>query len=199
MPKINDNKLEDIFLKIILSNSQINWEIIKFYDLINNQKISLSDKKIIIDKILGILIVNEKEEIDSFLKTIRNEDMEDKLLYKVIFELIESIFDINDKKHLILLLSNTKENIETDIIYFLKDIFDLLYMKTVKYLKKKNNLVDLFSKDYLSNNELNTLLNEIEILFKDITIEIINSKKKIEIQNKIKQAIEKNYKILSIK
>ncbi len=199
MNEKKDNKLENIFFEIILNNTQLNWEIIKIYDLINSQNISFNDRKIIIEKIFWFLIINEDEEINTLLKTIKNDNIKKYLLYKLVFELIEWIFNIDDKEHLDLLLSNTKEEIETDIIYFLRDIFELLYKKIKKYLEKRIDLNDLYSKDYLDENEIKILLNEIETLFGDIIIEVNRSEEKKKIEEKIKAEIDKKYKILNIK
>ena len=199
MNEIKDNKLENIFFEIILNNIQLNSEILKIYDLINNQNISTEDKRIINKRIFWFWIVNEDEEIKELLKEIRNDNIRNYLLYKLVFELIEWIFNITDQEHLDLLLSNTKEEIETDIIYFLRDIFELLFKKIEKYLKNKKSLIELFSKDYLGDDELNTFINEIEILFSKLIIEINASQEKEKIVGKIKKEIEKKYKILNSK
>lgn len=198
MSELNDNKLENLFFEIILNNTHLNSEILKIFDLINNQKISIEDKKAINKKVFWFLLVNEDKEIKDLLKIIRNDNIKEYLLYKLIFELIEDAFNVKDINHLNLLISNIKEEVETDLVYYIKHILDYIYEVLEKYLKSKDSLFDNI-KDYLNDNELEEVLLEIDKLFWDIIIEFKDSKKKREIEEKIKNVINKKSKILGIK
>lgn len=199
MNEEKDNKLENIFFEMILNNHNLNIEILKIYDLIKSQNIWKNDKIIINKKIFWLWLINEDEEIKELLKSIRNDDIKEYLLYKMVFEIIEDIFDIDDTNHLNILLSNLKEELETDIIYFLKDIFKFLYEKIRSNLEAKKWFLWNIDSDYLDNKELSELLNEIEKLFKDITIELKKSEEKRLIKEKIKKEMERKNEILNIK
>jgi len=199
MSETKDNKLENKFFEIILKNRKINEEVLKIYDLINNQNISEKDKEAINKAIFGFWLVNEKEEIENLLKKIRNDWIEKFLLYKLVFEIIEDFLDIKDKNHLNILMWNIKEDIETDFIYFIKDIFDIIYKKIETELISKKSIFEQFSSDYLQDDELEDLLKEIKFIFDWLIYEVKNSSKKEEIQNKIFKSLEKKNKLFNIK
>ena len=199
MSETNDNKLENKFFEIILKNRKINEEILKIYDLINSQNISEKDKEVINTAIFGFWLVNEKDEIEDLLKKIRNDWIEKFLLYKLVFEIIEDFLDIKDKNHLNILMWNIKEDIETDFIYFIKDIFDIISRKIEAELISKKSIFEQFSSDYLQDYELEELLKEIKFIFDWLVYEVKNSSKKEEIQNKIFKSLEKKNKLLNIK
>jgi hypothetical protein len=48
---ISENKLDRLFFIIILNNKELSIEILRIYDLINNQNISKKEKDIINQKI----------------------------------------------------------------------------------------------------------------------------------------------------
>jgi len=199
MSETNDNKLENKFFEIILNNRKINEEVLKIYDLINSQNISNKDKEIINKTIFGFWLVNEDDEIKKLLKTIRNDNIKDYLLYKLVFEIVEDFLDISDKNHLNILLWNVKEDIETDLIYFIKDIFDIVYIKIKNELESKKSIFEKFSSDYLQDDELEDLLKEIKFIFDWLIYEVKNSSKKEIIQNKILKSLEKKNKLFNIK
>ena len=199
MNERNDNKLENKFFEIILNNRKINEEILKIYDLINSQNISNKDKEIINKTIFGFWLINEDNEIKKLLKTIRNDNIRDYLLYKLVFEIVEDFLDISDKNHLNILLWNVKEDIETDLIYFIKDIFDIVYIKIKNELESKKSIFEKFSSDYLQDDELEDLLKEIKFIFDWLIYEVKNSSKKEIIQNKILKSLEKKNKLFNIK
>jgi len=194
-----DNKLENIFFKIILKNRNLNWEILKIYDLINNQKISKKDKIKIIEKVLWFWIIDEDKEISDILKIIRDDDIRKSLIYKAIFELIEDIFNINNESHLLILLSNTKEDIETDLIYFLRDILDLIHLKIKQSIESNKSFLEFWSNDYLDDSELVIFLKNIESFFNQLTEEIKKSDEKKTIETKIINELNKKIKLLNIK
>ena len=194
----NDNILENLFFKIILKNKQLNSEILSIYDLINTQNISNDDKNIINDKIFWFWITNEDHEIDELIKIIRNDEIKNYLLYKMIFELIEDAVDVKDENHLNILLSNTKEELATDIIYYIKHLLDFVKNIIKKEISSKNWLFDN-KKDFLDNKELNKVLEQIEILFNNINTQLKSSKEKIKFENKIKKELEMKNKIFNIK
>ena len=199
MSETNDNKLENKFFEIILNNRKINEEVLKIYDLINSQNISKKDKEIINKTIFGFWLVNEDHEIEKLLKTIRNDNIRDYLLYKLVFEIIEDFLYISDKNHLNILFWNVKEDIETDLIYFIKDIFDIVYRKVKNELESKKSIFEKFSSDYLQNDELEDLLKEIKFIFDWLVYDVKNSSKKEIIQNKIMKSLEKKNKLFNIK
>ena len=198
MNERNDNKLENKFFEIILNNRKINEEVLKIYDLINSQNIYNKDKEIINKTIFGFWLVNEDNEIKKLLKTIRNDNIKDYLLYKLVFEIVEDFLDISDKNHLNILLWNVKEDIETDLIYFIKDIFDIVYSKIKNELESKKSIFEKFSSDYLQDDELEDLLKEIKFIFDWLIYEVKNSSKKEIIQNKILKSLEKKNKLFNI-
>jgi len=199
MSERNDNKLENKFFEIILNNRKINEEVLKIYDLINSQNISKKDKKIIHKTIFGFWLINEDDEIEKLLRTIRNDNIRDYLLYKLVFEIIEDFLDISDKNHLNILFWNVKEDIETDLIYFIKDIFDIVYRKIKNELESKKSIFEKLSSDYLQDDELEDLLKEIKFIFDWLVYEVKNSSKKEIIQNKILKSLEKKNKLFNIK
>jgi len=199
MNEWKDNKLENIFFKIILKNKSLNLEILKIYNLINSQNISLLDKRDINNKVFWFWLINENDEIQKLLKIIRNDNIKTYLLYKIIFELIEDILDIEDIKHIDILLSNTKENVTTDIVYFLRDIFEFIFMNLKEKFNSKEKYYEIFSKDYLNDEEKIKLLEEIDNLFTDIVENIKESKEKNIIKNKIQLELKKKNKLYNIK
>ncbi len=198
MNEWNDNKMENIFFEMILNNNQLNSEILKLYYLINKQKISIDDKKIINEKVFWFWIINEDEEINQLLKLIRNDKIKNYLLYKMIFELLEEIFNIENSKHIDLLLSNTAEEIQTDLIYYIKFILDFVYDVIEKELKSKKWFFDNIN-DYLNDKELESVLENLDTLFSDVIKQILVSNETSKIKAKIINEVDKRNKISNIK
>lgn len=193
------NKLEGLFFNIILNNRGLSLEILRIYDLINTQNISKKDKEIINQKIFWFWFVDEKEEIEWLLKKIKDNNLKNYLLYKLIFELIENIFDVDDKNHIDFLLSNQKEEVETDLVYFLKDIFGNIFENLENIFISKKSLIELLSNDYLDDNELSDLINEIDQLFSELTLILNNYWWRTIVEEKIKKELKIKAKLYAIK
>lgn len=194
-----DNKMEDIFFSSLLKNRYLNSEIFKIYDLINTQNISEEDKIHINEKIFWYWLSEENHEIIELLDVIRHEEIRNHLVYKLIFELVEDVLDVDDKDHLDILLSEIIEEIETDMIYFLRDILELVYVDLKKRFSKREGMTEFFKDDYMSDKELSSLFDELDVLFIDLIINIKNSDEKKAIEDKIRNEIEVKKKIFEIK
>lgn len=199
MNEKKDNKLEDVFFEIVLNNTQLTLEIIKLYELIQEQSISESDKEIITKKIFGFSVVNNDEEIIPLLKTIRwKQDSKNQLLYTLILSVSERLFNIEDSVHSSFLQSNTKEDISTDLIYLFQSTTTEIYEHLNLLLENKKSLLESFSDDYLDDDELQILESEIEWLFEEVLQKIFETETYIKISNKIEKELLEKKKISEI-
>lgn len=199
MNEKKDNKLEDVFFEIVLNNTQLTLEIIKLYELIQEQSISESDKEIITKKIFGFSVVNNDEEIIPLLKTIRwKQDNKNQLLYTLILSVSEKLFNIEDSVHSSFLQSNTKEDISTDLIYLFQSTTTEIYEHLNLLLENKKSLLESFSDDYLDDDELQILESEIEWLFEEVLQKIFETETYIKISNKIEKELLEKKKISEI-
>ena len=136
------------------------------------------------------------ENIQDVLDEIRHENLSDFLLFKTIFDLAEDVFDITDEKMLILLSSNTKQDVEADIIYFLeKIIFYILKVLRIMFAQD-GEYHEFFSKEYLQTRELMNLLIELERIFAQITEYVRDCADKKKIEARLKQDIDKRFEFL---
>jgi hypothetical protein len=153
-------------------------------------------------------LINETTEVNDFLKNIRyvniedinnNRDDKDKLLYKFVFNIIEEIFNIEDKEHLSFIMSNLDEELRVDIIYYFRDVFNLIYRKLDDFLSDYKSLFEKFSNDYMSDNELIEILSRIDVLFNDLLFEVKKSNELNLFKVKIINWIDKKNTISNIK
>jgi len=197
----NDNKVEDIFFTRVVKNYSLNSEILKIVDLINEQNISSKDKNKIFNKIFWKWIINKDDEINSFLSEIRsNRNLDYSLLYKLIFLLIEDIFDIDDKESLNFVMADLSEDLETEFIYLIWSILEYATKKLEEFFDENESIFETISDDYLDDKELDKILNKLDYLFKDLITWIKTSFNEIQkFKDKIKRWSDEKNLILNIK
>jgi len=197
----NDNKVEDIFFTRVVKNYSLNSEILKIVDLINEQNISSKDKNKIFNKIFWKWIINKDDEINSFLSEIRsNRNLDYSLLYKLIFLLIEDIFDIDDKESLNFVMADLSEDLETEFIYLIWSILEYATKKLEEFFDENESIFETISDDYLDDKELDKILNKLDYLFEDLITWIKTSFNEIQkFKDKIKRWSDEKNLILNIK
>lgn len=199
MSEAIDNTLENIFFQNIVSNSSLNWEILKISHVIMSQNISEKDKIILHKIIIGVGIMDEKEEIKNVLESIRDTDNNLFLLYKLIFQIVEEIFDIDDTDHLNYLLLDHKEEMETDIIYLLRDIIVFIWKELENIFGKKEGIHELLSPDYMSDHELQSIKIELWDLFTELWEKIKQGPEVENLKKEVHNSMSEKNKIFSIK
>lgn len=142
MKNSKDNKLENYIFESILNNSQFNSLILDIFDVFSKQNISKNDKQRIFEIIFGWGIMDEDGEIRTYISDQKKQYDNNSLLYKTIYTFIQYIFNIDDENHLDFILTDAKEEIETDIIYFFRDVLEYIKESLKGLLNKKEKYMN---------------------------------------------------------
>ena len=160
-----DNKLEDQIFENILNNRSLSGEILKISDLIMSQKINSNYKATLHFLIVWRWIVNEDQEIQEIIQDIRAKDKQVPLISMLIFKIIEEVCDVEDQEYMIYILNCHKEELETDLNYFIVTILESIRVDIEKEFKTHKDISDMLKNNYMDHIEYEDMKRDTSHIF----------------------------------